>query len=182
MVYGIAQRHGATIELDSQQGEGTKVRIVFPAPLPQAGGVAHKPVAYVVPSRLRILIVDDDPLLIKSLQDILQIDGHVVATANGGQAGIDAFLAADAKGEPFAVVITDLGMPHVDGRKVAAAVKAVSPATPVILLTGWGQRLVDDHDVPPHVDQVVAKPPKLQQLREVLSNCMLEAAETKGEV
>src|SRR5258708_2366759 len=48
----------------------------------------------------------------------------------------------------FAVVITDLGMPEVDGRKVASTIKAASPLTPVIMLTGWGERLVAEGDVP----------------------------------
>jgi CheY-like chemotaxis protein len=66
--------------------------------------------------------------------------------------------------EPFAVVITDLGMPYVDGRQVANAVKQASPATPVIMLTGWGQRMAEDADIPPHVDRVLSKPPRLQDL------------------
>ncbi|MCW3058237.1 MAG: domain S-box protein [Capsulimonas sp.] len=180
MVYGVAQRHGAEIEIQSVLGEGTTMRLVFPAPTPGVHDPADQLVVNKALPRLRILVVDDDPLLIKSLQDILQADGHVVVTANGGQAGIEAFHSALASSEPFAAVITDLGMPHVDGRKVAAAVKEASPATPVILLTGWGQRLVDDHDVPPHVDQTVSKPPKLPQLREALSSCLIGAPKTAG--
>jgi CheY-like chemotaxis protein len=122
-----------------------------------------------MPPRLRILSVDDDPLLIKSLRDALEADGHAVVTANGGQAGIDAFREAEERDERFAVVITDLGMPYVDGRKVASAVKNDSPSTPVILLTGWGQRLVAEGDVPPHVDRVLNKPPKLKELRAALA-------------
>jgi CheY-like chemotaxis protein len=56
-------------------------------------------------------------------------------------------------------------MPYVDGRRVAAAVKAASPTTPVILLTGWGQRLIADGEVPAHVDRVLNKPPRLMDLR-----------------
>ncbi len=67
---------------------------------------------------------------------------------HGGQAGIDAFAAAHRRGEAFDVVITDLGMPHVDGRKVAASIKGLSPGTPLILLTGWGQRLLATNDIP----------------------------------
>ena len=125
-----------------------------------------------MPPRQRILIVDDDPLLIKSLRDILETDGHLVTTANGGQAGIDAFRASVERTEPFAVVFTDLGMPYVDGRKVSAAVKEMSPQTPVILLTGWGQRLMIEGDVPPFVDQVLSKPPKLRELRAALAKCL----------
>jgi CheY-like chemotaxis protein len=121
-----------------------------------------------VPPR-RILVVDDDPLVLKSLRDALEGDGHVVTTADGGRAGIDAFLAAQAQGSPFPVVITDLGMPYVDGRKVSTAVKTAAPGTMVLMLTGWGRRLVADGDVPPHVDRVLSKPPKLRELREALA-------------
>lgn len=84
---------------------------------------------------------------------------------DGGQAGIDAFTLARQSGSTFDVVITDLGMPHVDGRRVASAIKTASSATPVILLTGWGQRLVDDGDVPTHVDRVLNKSPKPRDRR-----------------
>jgi CheY-like chemotaxis protein len=94
-----------------------------------------------------------------------------VTAAAGGEAGILAFHAAKESTSPFEVVITDLGMPYVDGRKVAAAIKAAAPNVPVILLTGWGQRLVAEHDVPPHVDRVLNKPPKLRELRDALVAC-----------
>jgi CheY-like chemotaxis protein len=56
----------------------------------------------------------------------------------------------------------------VDGRKVAASIKAASPNTPVILLTGWGKRLLAENDVPAHVDRVLSKPPRLIEIREAL--------------
>jgi CheY-like chemotaxis protein len=121
-----------------------------------------------MPAPLRILLVDDDPLIIESMRNTLEGDGHTVIAADGGQAGIDALADALARSETFAAVITDLGMPYIDGRRVAAAVKASSPSTPVILLTGWGQRLMDDNDIPPYVDRVLNKPPKLADLRRVL--------------
>jgi CheY-like chemotaxis protein len=65
-------------------------------------------------------------------------------------------------------------MPSVDGRQVASAVKAASPFTPVILLTGWGERLLADGDIPPHVDQVLSKPPKLRDLRQALARCLTQ--------
>jgi CheY-like chemotaxis protein len=169
MVYGIMQRHSAEIEIDSAIGKGTTVRLSFPIPTDIVATPAPSETVRSDPQYLRILIVDDDPLVLQSLRDTLEIDGHLVTTTNGGQAGIDAFHTARVRGEPFAMVITDLGMPHVDGRQVASAVKGTLPGTPVILLTGWGQRLVEDGDVPPHVDRVLNKPPKLRELREVLA-------------
>src|SRR6266436_1986180 len=170
MVYGTMQRHSADFEIESALGKGTTVRLSFAIPTTPAVGAAVSATASAVPP-LRILIVDDDPLVLKSLRDTLEADGHGVTTADGGRAGIDAFLAAKAQGNPFPVVITDLGMPYVDGRKVSNAVKTAAPQTILLLLTGWGQRLVADGDVPPHVDRVLSKPPKLRELREALARC-----------
>ena len=124
-----------------------------------------------MPPRMRLLLVDDDPLLLKSLRDTLQADGHVVVTSNGGPAGVKAFREAIASGESFGAVITDLGMPNVDGRMVAAAIKDLSATTPVIMLTGWGRRLQSEEEIPAHVDHLLSKPPKLRELRETLALC-----------
>jgi CheY-like chemotaxis protein len=163
------QRHSAELEIDSVVGRGTIVRLIFAVPTTLTEEPAVPAAQAQVPFRLRLLIVDDDPLLLKSLQDILEGDGHVVVAANSGQQGIDAFGAAAQQGEAFAAVITDLGMPYVDGRRVAMAIKTASPRTPVILLTGWGQRLEAEGDVPLHVDRVLSKPPKLRELRATLT-------------
>lgn len=168
MVYGMMERHGASIDIVTAPGQGTAVRLDFPACAAGEGEIVPD-AAHAVPPRLRILVVDDDPMVLKSLRDILEIDGHDVVSADGGQAGIDCFQAAYERHEQFAVVITDLGMPHVDGRKVASAVRQCSPATPVIMLTGWGQRLAADSDYPEHVDCVLGKPPRLKELRRALN-------------
>jgi signal transduction histidine kinase/ActR/RegA family two-component response regulator len=167
MVYGMIHRHSAELEIESAAGRGTTVRLSFPA-YSSTVVVTPKGQPAVVKRPLRILLVDDDPLLIKSLQDTLQEDGHVITASHGGREGIEAFSASEKRGEAFDVVVTDLGMPHVDGRKVAASIKGISPATPVILLTGWGQRLIATNDAPAHVDKVLAKPPRLHELRAAL--------------
>jgi PAS domain S-box-containing protein len=169
MVFGTVQRHSAELEIESMPGAGTTVRLVFAAPgvaaaesAPPEAGAASLP-------RLRLLLVDDDPVLLKSLRDALETDGHAILAANGGEDGIAVFRASQERGEAVDAVITDLGMPYVDGRRVAAAVKEASPATPVILLTGWGRRLAADGEIPSHVDRVLAKPPKLREVREALA-------------
>ena len=165
-VYGMAQRHGAELEIDSEPGRGTTLRLTFAATTVLTGQAAEAP--QTAPSR-RILIVDDDPLLLDSLRAILESDGHRISVADGGQAGIDQFFAAHSAREPFDLVITDLGMPNVDGRTVAAAVKSLAPAPPVILLTGWGHRLRAEREVPEHVDRMLGKPPRLVELRAALA-------------
>ena len=176
MVYGMVQRHSAELEIDSEPGKGTTCRLIFPSAT-QDLGAAQAPATRVVSKRLRILLVDDDPVLIKSLEDVLTSDGHQVTAANGGESGVEAFVAATRTSAPFSIVITDLGMPHVDGRRVAAAVKAASPTTPVILLTGWGHRLLAENDIPPHVDRVLSKPPRMNDLRGALADLTTTATD-----
>jgi CheY-like chemotaxis protein len=169
MVYGMVQRHSADLEIESAPSAGTTMRVVFARYTPMTAATARVRTLPMLERSLRILLVDDDPMLIKSLQDTLEADGHVITATHGGQQGIEAFSAAHKAGDPFAVVVTDLGMPYVDGRKVAASVKSISSSTPVVMLTGWGQRLIAENDVPPHVNRLLNKPPKLQELRAALA-------------
>jgi CheY-like chemotaxis protein len=169
MVYGMVQRHSADLEIESAVRRGTTVRLIFAVPEQLTLTAPEGPRLQQASQRLRILLVDDDPMLIKSLRDILEQDGHAVTVADGGQKGIEIFTAAVSHGNAFSLVITDLGMPYVDGRKVAAAVKAASPQTAVVMLTGWGRRLLAENDIPAHVDRVLSKPPRLLEIRKALA-------------
>jgi signal transduction histidine kinase/ActR/RegA family two-component response regulator len=176
MVYGIAQRHSADIDITSAPGEGTTLRMTFPLTSPAPQSTASVRVQK-IPSHTKILLIDDDPILLSSLREVLVNEGHQVHTAAGGRVGIDVFLDSQKSGKPFPVVITDLGMPHVDGRAVAAAIKAAAPATSIIMLTGWGQRLVASGEVPAEVVAVMSKPPKLAELRQLLAECVGQPAD-----
>ena len=167
MVYGIAQRHRAELQVDSVIGKGTTIRIVFPD---AAGATITAMREENVPiGELRLLLIDDDPMILQSLRNALEYEGHQVTCANGGQAGIDMFRAACASNQPFSAVITDLGMPHVDGRQVASAIRAIEHGAKIIMLTGWGQLLADGTDAPAHVDRILSKPPNMWELREALA-------------
>lgn len=171
LVNGTMERHGGRVVLRSVLGEGTAVGLVFP--LPQQA--AHPaPAAWPIDrngAALRLLVVDDDELVRQALAARLTADGHCPELAEGGQAGIDAFHAALGRGQPHDAVITDLGMPRVDGRAVAAAVKQARPETLVLMLTGWGHDLEAGPGPVAHVDAVLPKPPRLVDLRAALARC-----------
>jgi signal transduction histidine kinase/PAS domain-containing protein/ActR/RegA family two-component response regulator len=173
MVYGIMQRHGGDLEIDSAPGFGTTVRLSFVAATTSTAAATERNL--VLPVGLTILLVDDDPILLKSLRETLELDGHTVLSASAGKQGIELFQASVAASgqSTISLVITDLGMPHLDGRSVARAIKQASRATPVILLTGWGERLLAEGEAQPNVDRVLSKPPRLRELRGAL--CELTA-------
>ncbi len=167
MVYGCVQRHGGEVEIESAPGAGTAVRLLLPFARADGRAEPALPEAPAWTRRLRLLVVDDDPHLLKSLADLLSDEGHEVTSAPGGREGVAIIEEARGTGGDYDVVITDLGMPYVDGRQVARAAKRAS-STPVIMLTGWGRRMLDDGEPLADVDHVLAKPVRLQDLRRTL--------------
>jgi len=172
MVFGMLQRHGGELDIESELGKGTTVMLNFPA-APTGMSVGDMERQAELPP-LHILLIDDDPLVLRSLRDAFEIDSHQVETAEGGQLGIDAFAAARAAGRGFDTVITDLGMPYVDGRKVATSIRQLDGRVPIIMLTGWGHRLITTDDKPEHVDRVISKPPRMAELRMIIAELLRE--------
>jgi len=167
MVYGVMERHGGQIEIESEPGNGTVLKLIFPIRRlagagPAADGTDEAPLP------LNILCIDDEPLLRELLRELLEREGHRVSVADGGQSGVEEFRAAAGRSHPFDVVLTDLGMPYFDGRQVVKAIKEESPGTPIIMLTGWGTFMKEDGDMPEQVSGILTKPPRSNELREML--------------
>ena len=117
---------------------------------------------------LQILCIDDDEQILDMLKACLGHHGHQVRVASGGKHGVELFRTAILKSEPYDVVITDLGMPDLDGYQVAWAIKIESPKTPVVMLTAWGANVRNDEALSSTVNAVVSKPPKIQELDNLL--------------
>jgi signal transduction histidine kinase/ActR/RegA family two-component response regulator len=168
MVYGMMQRHDGIIEIDSAPGRGTCIRLIFPIqekPLKTARGASPQD----KPNRsLHILCIDDDAQVRQLLNDCLTHFNHRVMVASGGKHGMELFHTALQKNQPYEVVITDLGMPQMDGYQVARIIKAEAPHIPIIMMTGWGTTIREDGATTPEVDAVIGKPPRMQELNDLL--------------
>lgn len=166
---GVVQRHRGTVEIASQLGAGTTISLTFPAHALKASEPdVRAPVA--VPRGRRILVVEDDPWIRQIVREYLSEDGHVVTCAADGRLGFDAFQrGADPDGgSGFDLVISDVAMPELSGNQLAVAIKALSPTTKVILLTGFGDILQMTNATPDGVDLVVSKPVTLAALLHAL--------------
>jgi PAS domain S-box-containing protein len=182
VVHGTIQRHQGEIQIDSSPGQGTTVRLLFPLPHKPLIKSTAKSEPNVELPPLRILCVDDNPSVQEVLQEILRQHGHTVESFENGKAAIDAFKAAQREGKEFHVVITDLGMPHMDGKEVARRIKEIAPGVPVILLSGWGSFMNLESDLPPNVDCVLNKPPSMARLLPAIGELIGRTgdAEAKG--
>jgi CheY-like chemotaxis protein len=129
----------------------------------------NEPLPSAKPKRsLYILCIDDDEQILEMMKACLAPYGHRVRVASGGKYGLELFCTAILKSEPYDAVITDLGMPDLDGYEVAWAIKLESPNTPVVLLTAWGANVKDDVIISSTVNAVVSKPPNIKQLNNLL--------------
>jgi signal transduction histidine kinase len=164
MVYGIAKRHHAPMTLESELGRGTTFSFSFAAQTRQQGSA--KTVVATLAQPLRILIVDDQPLICEILSEGLAQDCHTTEMACDGREALEKFRAGK-----FDLVITDKAMPEMSGNRLAAAVKESSPETRVILLTGFGEQ---DHpaDGSDAIDLVLGKPVTITDLRHAVARVM----------
>jgi CheY-like chemotaxis protein len=123
------------------------------------------PLSYASPP-LAILVVDDEPALLLVLETTLREDGHIVGVADNGTEALRLF------GERrWDVVLTDRSMPGMKGDALAAAIKQLSPRTPVIMVTGSPPRVGC-----PDVDAIIPKPFTRARLAETISSVLAARA------
>jgi PAS domain S-box-containing protein len=171
VAHGIVQRHKGSIEIQSRPDKGTKVIIQLPIAESQIPApISKEPLISNLPpvQSLRILFVDDEESARRLVSRYLEADGHRVTVAIDGQEGLKSFGS-----EHFDAVILDRAMPKMSGDDLAAAIKKISPRTPVIMLTGFGDTMRDHDEHPAGVDVIVPKPVTRDDLRQALTKAMV---------
>ena len=169
-VYGTIRRHEGEIDIQSEPGKGTSVAISLPIEKNLKAPEAPK-VASEASHPLRILVVEDEPLVREVLSVYLAEDKHVITVAGDGKEGLEKFTS----GGPYDLVLTDRAMPEMNGDALAAAIKKINPKMPIVLLTGFGDLMSGAGEQPEGVTMVVSKPFTLAVLRNAIDKVMSEA-------
>jgi signal transduction histidine kinase/ActR/RegA family two-component response regulator len=164
VVYGIVERHGGTIAVASALGQGTTFALTFQrATEAEAAPAPPAPAAPLLRSPRRLLVVDDEPGVRQTLARLLRHASHQVVEAPDGPAAL-ALLATT----PVDLVITDLGMPEMNGWELARRIQAARPGLPVILLTGWQDQAPEEAGDRAAVDAILGKPVQLPALLQAI--------------
>ncbi|HMH75010.1 MAG TPA: ATP-binding protein, partial [Candidatus Udaeobacter sp.] len=166
VVWGIMARHGGEITVESTLGQGTTftIRLPIPSVLPVDQGPED---GSLLPRGTRVLVVEDNVEILRSLGDLLRENGCRVIEAPNGTTAL-----ARIEAEAVDLVLTDLAMPGVSGWEVASASRAHHPDTPVGLVTGFGDQL-DPEKLERHgIQFVVAKPFSSEELLKAVATAL----------
>ena len=140
VVHGIVEHHGGSISVDSTPGKGTLVSILFPEYQAAASGeiVSEDP----LPSGSeRILLIDDEPAVVAAVRQLLERLGYGVEATTNPRDALEMFTSDPNR---YDLVITDMSMPDMPGDLLASSVLAIRPDIPVILCTGFSEKIDGD--------------------------------------
>lgn len=166
MVYGILKRLGGDLSIQSKVGAGTTVSFLIPTNQSLDTKLVNIPEIddFDTDKPSKILLVDDDQFVLDAIQTMLGDAGHRIEAHLYSEQALAAFEGALASPKPFDLVITDLGMPKMNGSELAKRIKALAPQVPVLMLSGWGGQINATREAIEGVDLVVSKPPRKSTL------------------
>ena len=172
-VKSIMQQHGGGVIIESVVGSGTIVSLMLPATacLPEA--LVALPPLPVVKTTGRILVIDDEEMILKVVSSMLKGLGYQYAVAQDGIQGVSAYVRAKADGNPFTAVLLDATIPNaLSGEEVLKCLLEKDPEARVILCSGYA-----DSDLFKEADQygfkaVLAKPFSMSEFVVILNKVL----------
>ena len=154
VVFGAIREHGGTIDVASEPGLGTTFTLTFPtADAPETEAVSD--VSLPEDRKVRVLVVDDEDMVLRVVDRLLTLRGHTVISVSSAIAALN-----ELEHREFDIIISDQGMPEMSGRELAHKVRGRYPSLPVVLLTGDTDLEVNENEIA----RVISKPFKVGDL------------------
>ncbi|UMY18849.1 response regulator [Methylobacterium organophilum] len=164
MIYGFARQSEGHAEIETAPGKGTTVRIYLPRhgdTVPVEEAVAPKRAARAHRGET-VLLVEDEPVVRALVHEVLDDLGYTVLEASDGPAGL-ALARGDAR---IDLLVTDVGLPGLDGRSLAEQARAERPGLKVLFMTGYADNALFEDGAAAPATQLVTKPFAVDALAE----------------
>lgn len=168
IVNSIVNAHGGNILVDTAPGKGTSFHIYLPA-IQSSVTIQAPPEQTIQGGEETILIVDDEESISTLLKRMLEQFGYVTEAFNATLEALDAFAINPSK---YDLVITDLTMPHLTGLDFAKKIQDIRPDTPVIMTTGFSNKLADVRLEDYNIKYVLEKPVAMRDLALAVRNVL----------
>jgi PAS domain S-box-containing protein len=161
---GIVRAHAGLIDLESEPGRGTRVRVLIPS----HDGAGARPGRHEKPTlrNLHVLVVDDDPAVLELATEFLVREGCIAVPADGGKRALALFADRD---EDFDAAVLDLAMPEFDGRLLFRELRKLEPELPVVLATGYSRDRLTENFAGESRVEFLRKPYTVEELVEALA-------------
>ncbi len=167
VTFGVIQAHKGFIDVESELGKGTTFRIYLPA------SEVAKPVKEIKEEKLEeisggsetLLVVEDEEMLLMSLQMVLVDKGYKVITAKDGLTALKIY---QEKKKNISLVLTDLGLPNISGLEVCRQIKKINPNERMILATGFLDPEMKAKFLKEGIDNFLFKPYNLTNVLKII--------------
>jgi two-component system cell cycle sensor histidine kinase/response regulator CckA len=170
-VYGIVKQAGGHVEIYSEPGRGTAVRVTLPACFEETDAPAAVRSEPRVGRGETVLVVEDDPAVRMIAAELLSRAGYDVVAAGGGEQAL-----ARAQERPPDLLLTDVVMPGMSGSELGVALREGHPGLPVLFMSGYTDDIVMRHGVSERRLAFVEKPFTRHTLLEAVRNALDDAA------
>lgn len=164
VVHGIVKNHGGAIRVYPEPGKGTVFHVYFPL-LESVEPAESEPSPALPGGSERILLVDDEQDLAEALKKMLETLGYQVTAVTGSPEALGIF---GGQPEAFDLVITDYTMPKMTGTELAREILKIRPTIPIILSTGFSERLDEEGAGAAGISAFIMKPVSLREIADLI--------------
>jgi len=168
VVHGIVQKHGGAIRVQSEFGTGSTFDLYFPA-VPKEASPEISVAEEMPTGNERILLIDDEQFLVDMGKEMLEYLGYRVEARTSSVDALELFSADPFR---FDLVITDMTMPNMTGDKLAMEIIRIRADIPVVICTGYSERLLEERVRTAGVSAFVMKPILMAKLARAVRDAL----------